>query len=197
MSGLDLNKVSNIKREFADSVYMTINLINKYSEDDKQEKYQTIKDIAKGFISTTEEFQKCFEALEKTKNFFDNSEDKDVDVHEVYENNLEEYESDFENNKLWKEICALTSAINEKSDMNKSCRNLSIVRIEKEEIHCDPLTKKPIQKRCKNTKCGHVYDYNSISLYIKTRKKSVRCPYIGCTNLSFSIKHIEVDEEED
>ncbi|XP_037281507.2 E3 SUMO-protein ligase NSE2 [Rhipicephalus microplus] len=47
----------------------------------------------------------------------------------------------------------------------------------------DPITQKDIEVPVKNTKCGHIYDKMSISIYIK-RSKHPRCPYLGCGNKS-------------
>lgn len=45
----------------------------------------------------------------------------------------------------------------------------------------DPITQKDIEVPVKNTKCGHVYDKNSISHYIKITNRP-RCPCLGCGN---------------
>lgn len=45
----------------------------------------------------------------------------------------------------------------------------------------DPITQGDIEVPVKNTVCGHVYDKNSISSYIKTTR-APKCPYLGCVN---------------
>ncbi|XP_049273039.1 uncharacterized protein LOC119396413 isoform X2 [Rhipicephalus sanguineus] len=45
----------------------------------------------------------------------------------------------------------------------------------------DPITQKDIEVPVKNTKCGHIYDKSSISVYIKGTRHP-RCPYLGCAN---------------
>lgn len=45
----------------------------------------------------------------------------------------------------------------------------------------DPITKRPIQKPCRNKNCEHIYDMNSMIESLQTTGR-MRCPVVGCIN---------------
>ncbi|CAN7989070.1 unnamed protein product [Ixodes hexagonus] len=69
----------------------------------------------------------------------------------------------------------------EEEDACEDSANDSMLVSEESRQWKDPITQCDIEHPVKNTSCGHVYDKNSISYYIKS-KKHPRCPYLGCTN---------------
>lgn len=57
----------------------------------------------------------------------------------------------------------------------------------------DPITKAPIRNPVRNTKCGHIYENESIRTLIAN--KNTRCPYIGCPALQYiQVNHLAVEE---
>lgn len=45
----------------------------------------------------------------------------------------------------------------------------------------DPITKRPIEKPCRNRICGHIYDMDSMTESLKSTGR-MRCPVVGCIN---------------
>jgi len=58
----------------------------------------------------------------------------------------------------------------------------------------DPISQKVIVDPVRNTRCGHVYDRNTISVHIKATGGKAKCPYVGCTNKTpLNLRHFEPD----
>lgn len=53
----------------------------------------------------------------------------------------------------------------------------------------DPITKRPIQKPCRNRICKHIYDMNSMIESLQTAGR-MRCPVVGCINK----KHVVLED---
>lgn len=47
----------------------------------------------------------------------------------------------------------------------------------------DPITKKPLEKPCRNKMCGHVYGLDSVTQSLQLNPR-MRCPIVGCANKS-------------
>lgn len=45
----------------------------------------------------------------------------------------------------------------------------------------DPITKRPIEKPCRNIVCQHIYDLESMKQALQTAGR-MRCPVVGCVN---------------
>lgn len=45
----------------------------------------------------------------------------------------------------------------------------------------DPITKRPIEKPCRNRICEHIYDLDSMTESLQTAGR-MRCPVVGCIN---------------
>ncbi|XP_067012324.1 E3 SUMO-protein ligase NSE2 [Anabrus simplex] len=58
----------------------------------------------------------------------------------------------------------------------------------------DPFTMKQMVDPVRNKLCGHVYDMTSIT-EIMHKKRSIKCPVVGCTVSSFTKKDLEPDSE--
>ncbi|CAH1178994.1 unnamed protein product [Phaedon cochleariae] len=57
----------------------------------------------------------------------------------------------------------------------------------------DPISKTVIQHPYKNKRCKHVYEYGTISNYIKQMKNKAKCPYIGCNNNNLRLTDLVED----
>lgn len=67
-----------------------------------------------------------------------------------------------------------------------------------QQVPKDPITKRDIVLAVKSTRCGHIYDKESIEDYFNQQenaKKAVRCPVAGCSNKSMKRKELYLDEE--
>lgn len=45
----------------------------------------------------------------------------------------------------------------------------------------DPMTKRPIEKPCRNRICDHIYDMDSMTASLQVSGR-MRCPVVGCIN---------------
>lgn len=53
----------------------------------------------------------------------------------------------------------------------------------------DPITKRPLERPCRNAVCGHIYGMDSVQEALQTNAR-MRCPAIGCANK----QHIRVED---
>lgn len=53
----------------------------------------------------------------------------------------------------------------------------------------DPITKRPLERPCRNTLCGHIYGMDTMVESLQTNPR-IRCPVIGCANK----QHIRVED---
>lgn len=59
----------------------------------------------------------------------------------------------------------------------------------------DPITKRPLEKPCRNKQCGHVYGLDSVSEALKINP-NMRCPIMGCANKAFvTLANLVPDKE--
>uniref|UniRef100_G3MRK4 E3 SUMO-protein ligase NSE2 n=2 Tax=Amblyomma TaxID=6942 RepID=G3MRK4_AMBMU len=84
----------------------------------------------------------------------------------------------------FKDLLKITSAADRgASSFQDSCDGMTISEDLVDGHWIDPITQKNIEVPVKNMKCGHIYDKNSISHYIKITNRP-RCPCLGCGNKS-------------
>ncbi|XP_040563373.1 E3 SUMO-protein ligase NSE2 [Lepeophtheirus salmonis] len=59
----------------------------------------------------------------------------------------------------------------------------------------DPITKATIVSPVKNPHCGHVYDRQSVTSWVNTSKKPLKCPIASCPNKKpIQLKDLEEDK---
>lgn len=174
-----------------DSLASTIDVINEYSnEKDKQTKY--LKEvITKDYCKIDLEYEKATNAIAKVEEELNNEDiDPSIDIAKLYEKHLQkEKNCDYLTHPVWYRIAKTEASVLEVTEANESGEENeeeyeeidgSLLCSQAKSLSLDPLTKAAIKKPCKNKKCGHVYDYETISLHIKRRRKASACPYVGC-----------------
>lgn len=172
-----------------DSLASTIDVVNEYSnEKDKQTKY--LKEvITKDYCNIDLGYERATNAISKVEEEL-NKEDIDpsIDITKLYENYLQKEKTcDYLTHPVWYRIAKNEASVLEAMEASRSAEDEEYEEID-ESLMCsqakslsiDPLTKAAIKKPCKNKKCGHVYDFETISLHIKRKKKASACPYMGC-----------------
>lgn len=174
-----------------DDLESTIDIISKYS-DEKGKQTKFLKEvITKGYCNIDLEYEKVTNAINKVEEEI-NKEDSDfsIGVMKLYENYLAKEKSyDYLTHPVWYRIVKTEKSLievkkgdenNDEDAENYEVIDESLLCSQATSLSVDPLTKVAIKKPCKNKKCGHVYDLDTISLHIKRKKKSSRCPYMGC-----------------
>nr|XP_022907910.1 E3 SUMO-protein ligase NSE2-like [Onthophagus taurus] len=61
-------------------------------------------------------------------------------------------------------------------------------------VPVDPITKLSIRNPWRNKICQHIFDKDTIYSYLDS-KKSIKCPYIGCTNTKLCLNDMVLDQE--
>lgn len=159
-----------------------------------QTKY--LKDIvAKEYCTIDLQFDKFADAVKRAENFIISEEVMpEKNATEIFEQFLSKEEVDYKTHPLWYQIGKMEDDQNSVMEIGNASTELnnsqeyeklddSIMCSQKKNVPLDPLTKMAIKNICKNRKCGHLYDLETITLHVKRKKKVAHCPYVGCTNI--------------
>lgn len=174
------------------SLESCIDTVKKYS-DDKAKQIKYLKEvITKEYCNIDLEYERSTEAFRKVEERLNKDDiDGSTDVLRLYENYLgKEKKSDHLTHPVWYRIVKterddslqiLERTVNDVDDAEYENIDDSIMCSQTKAQAIDPLTKVAIKKPCKNKRCGHFYDFETISMHIKRKKKAPTCPYLGCT----------------
>lgn len=172
-----------------DSLASTIDVVDRYStERDKQTKY--LKEvITKDYCNIDLEYEKAMNAIRNVEERITGEDiDPSTDLKQLYEDFLQKEKStDYLTHPVWYRIAKTEKSVLEAMDASENedeeyeTIDGSLLCSQTKSLSVDPLTKSAIKKPCKNKKCGHLYDFDTISMHIKRRKKASTCPYLGCT----------------
>lgn len=189
-----------------DSLESCMDIVNKYSDvKDNQIKY--LKEVlGKDYCTIDLEHKKSIDAIKKVEEYVKSTDvDFTVDVIKLYESYLEKDKSSTDplTHPVWYRIAkneANTSVQlvedteNQEENVEYETLDGSLMCSQTKSEVVDPLTKAAIKKPCKNKKCGHIYDFETICMHIKRKKKKgATCPYLGCTEIIAMSDLIEIE----
>ncbi|KAK4874876.1 hypothetical protein RN001_014236 [Aquatica leii] len=202
MANLNITKHDDLLKNCIKELHNCLEYVHKYS-DNVEEQTNIIKTIAKDYCEIDAEHKRIRNAQEATDQYFQNQDEYTDDVQTIFKKHLEEQPVDtYENHPIWRKINVLENSSEECDDTETSEVSEDEDMFEEGilptqfEPPIDPITKKAIEDPCKNRKCGHVYEYNTIVDHlnkVKTSNVKPRCPYIGCANKNMNIKLIIKD----
>lgn len=185
-----------------------LNFVNKYAtEEDKARHTEYLKSVVcKDYCNIDLGVEKSVDALKKVEDKINALKvTSEVDVQEMYKECLRKVgEEEYLRHPVWYRISkAEQNSIEEvEQDEMETAPANTFVRLE-DSLLCsqtttqtlDPLTKLPIKKACRNKKCGHLYEYETIMVYLKSKRKVRKCPYMGCGNNKILPQDIEIVDE--
>ncbi|KAB0793668.1 hypothetical protein PPYR_13288 [Photinus pyralis] len=184
----------------------TLDYVTKYSNNPTAH-INSLKGIAKDYSELDITYKRSRKAYDATEKYFQDKDDCIEESEKVFERFLQEEPlRSYENHPIWQAIknagngdatASVELETEHEVDVNRSIEEEGIVPSQFEPP-VDPITKKIIQNPCRNQKCGHVYEYDSIKEHlkrIKLNKVKARCPYIGCTNMNMTKSFIIADNE--
>ncbi|KAF5295174.1 hypothetical protein FQR65_LT10562 [Abscondita terminalis] len=190
-----------LKKQDGEQIQTCLEYVTKYSNKADQHK-NVLQRNAKEYCEIDAEHTRCKDALNATYQYFQTKEDTTEEVQEVYNKYLSEQEIDsYENHPIWQKLNETSNVTDEEqSEEGEDDENMFEEGIVPSQFEppIDPITKRPIKDPCRNRKCHHVYEYDSIMDHlnnIKVNKGKPRCPYIGCTNKNMNVKGIIKDTE--
>lgn len=176
------------------SLESTIDVVNEYS-DEKEKQMKYLKEvITKDYCSLDLEYERATNAINKLEEQINREDiDPSIDIEQLYADYLhKEKQTDHLTHPVWYRIVKCEKSVLEAMDVNESVDagadeeyeavgDGSLLCSQARGLSVDPLTKSAIKKPCKSSICGHIYDYDTIILHIKRKRKGAPCPYLGCT----------------
>lgn len=173
---LDLAHLTQLRQECIDNLYLSAANVKKYLDNDKDDKINILKMCLQDYIVSEAQQEKDIEALNRVTEVIDLS-------------NVNEIEHEFtrlrENVRVIVDRDPRMAEFRKRTHLNGKAvsqnPNESDISITVAEDRCviDPITKRPIQDPIRNTRCGHIYEHQTILQHIK-RKNRARCPVAGC-----------------
>lgn len=186
-----------------DALESCLDYVGKYSEEDNHIQTNYIKTVlAKNYCDIDLSLQNSMSALQKTQETFTNPKEN---AKMVFERLLEKVQDkQIRSHPVWLRINNVGQdsivEVNKDDEDNEEEREYetlddSMMCSQSKALPLDPLTKMAIKNPCKNKKCGHIYEYNTIMGYLKSKNKVRRCPYMGCGNVKMLVSQIVQEEE--
>lgn len=174
-------------------------LIGEYlSEDERDDQINIIEQVARDYHEQNMKHKISKVAIKLTEEYFERENVVTTDIDEKYNENIKNsvaHVIQFEEDPNMREII---DALHNAKDIAETSQNPneSIVLTQVSQMPVDPITKTQIKDPCKNKVCGHVYEYNVIVSYIKSKKvKYLNCPYVGCANKNIQIADLIKDNQ--
>lgn len=179
--------------------------VQKYSdESDKHEQTKYLQTVlTKDYCNIDLNYKNALKAIEKTQNTITTeSINPNETVKSVFERTLKKINDDeYATHPVWyrinkQEQNSIEEVENEDSDEDKEYETVddSMMCSQSKALPLDPITKMAIKNPCKNKKCGHIYEYENIMMYLQRKSKVSRCPYVGCGNLRMHKSQIELNK---
>lgn len=177
-------------------------IINNETEGDENIMlFEKLKDSLKTFCTTEYNMRCSYDILGKI-NLESNNEE--YNITEIYQNMLEKNVNNNNptENPIWKELIEGEKQI-ETIEKSRKTKSMEYQEVGDNSLMCanvfkppiDPFVKCVIKNPYINTKCGHVYNKDSIFNYIESAGKKAKCPYIGCVEGLLKREHIVEDKK--
>lgn len=176
-----------------DNLASVIDVVNKYSDEkDMQTKY--LKEIiTKNYCLIDLEYERVTNAINNVREYLNQEDNPPADVGELFKSYLQkEKKADYLTHSVWYRIAKnersvlkamdVTENVSDHNEEYETIDDSLLCAKQNSQLSVDPITKSAVRRPCKNKRCGHLYDFDSIKLHIKRKKRAAAtCPYLGCT----------------
>lgn len=179
--------------------------VEKYSDEaDKRKQTEYLQTVvAKDYCNIDLNHQNSLQAIAATTNAFTaNAINPNETAKTVYKKNLKKIgDDDYIAHPVWNRINRHNESVEEvakeNNDSNVEYEDVdgSMLCSQSKALQLDPLSKTAIKNPCRNKRCGHIYEYDTIMVYLQRKSKAVHCPYVGCGNVRMLKSQIVKDDE--
>ncbi|GLV34890.1 quijote [Carabus blaptoides fortunei] len=187
------NRKDNLVKSAISSIALTARLCKKVlDEKDLPDKLEELSKHVKKYCELDINYDIHAKALQQTEDFYKDLEDENNDSFDAKFKHFYDKEKVTHKNSI-NTHPYMVEYIASRFENEECEKNSDEDTDERFTPPVDPITKAPIRNPVRNTKCGHVYENDSIRTLIA--KKNTRCPYIGCPALQYiQIDHLTVEE---
>lgn len=183
-------------------------LIAKYlDEDERAVEMDKLRSVVEGIAEVDIQFKKNQNTFVKIDEYLDEHSDPgNVDVdklfNEFYNNQPSSSEANITNSHVWKEVIQdedeivfVEKKVKKLNDNNFDTVDDSLLCSNVFTPPVDPISKAIIKNPYRNKRCNHVYEYDTITIYINQLRHRAKCPYIGCSNKNLKMSDLREDND--
>ncbi|XP_064488617.1 E3 SUMO-protein ligase NSE2-like isoform X2 [Ornithodoros turicata] len=168
-----------------------------YTGDEVKECFETLKEYMVSIINIEQDARSLVDATDAVKQQALTDQVTDVQLKNLLSQRFAAVHStlkDPRQQRSYKDLLQTIEAGDEEaSRARRSDADVSLHVSDENRVWKDPITQCNVKMPVKNSICGHIYDKESIGLYMKATRNP-RCPFVGCNNRTSLLKTELVDD---